>query len=115
MSDNDDISQKTVCMKYASVFTPSFPLEKVGIALNTLGQLPLNALRNPAENGTCGWYIWGGAALSQEPNFFQPLHVQHLAEHCPDIIPYLALAPGWRVLLAPNQIDVWFDDGLLNV
>ena len=115
MSEKNDISQKSVCFTYGSVFSPSSPLEKVGIALNTIGQLPLNALRHPAENGTCGWYIWGGEVLSQEPDFFQPLHFQHLAERCPDIIPYLALAPGWRVLLAPSQIDVWFDDGLFNV
>lgn len=112
---NEGISQMAVCDQYGSEFTPPSPLEKVGIAINTLGQLPLNALRHPAENSTCGWYIWGGEVLSQEPDFFQPLHVQHLAERCPDIIPYLALAPGWRVLLAPSQIDVWFDNGLLNV
>src|SRR3989339_637031 len=105
MNENDDISQKATCNEYGSVFTPSFPHEKVGIALSTLGQLPLNALRHRAENGTCGWYIWGGELLSQEPDFFQTLHVQHLTERCPDIIPYLALAPGWRVLLAPSQID----------
>ncbi len=112
---NDVISQKAVCVQYGSEFIPPAPHEKVGIALNTLGQLPLNALRHPAENGTCGWYIWGGEVLSQEPDFFQPLHVQHLSERCTEIIPFLALAPGWRVLLAPSQIDVWFEEGLLNV
>ena len=112
---NDSVSQKAVCVQYGSKFHPPFPLEKVGIALNTLGQLPLNALRHPAENGTCGWYIWGGEILSQEPDFFQPLHVQHLSERCPEVIPYLALAPGWRVLLAPSQVEVWFEEGLLHV
>lgn len=112
---NDDISQEAVCVQYGSKFLPPSPLEKVGIALNTIGQLPLNALRHPAENGTSGWYIWGGDVLSQEPDFFQALHVQHLSERCPEVIPYLALAPGWRVLLAPSQIDVWFDNGLFNV
>jgi len=109
------ISQKAVCVQYGSEFTPPPPLEKIGIALNTLGQFPLNALRHPAENGTSGWYIWAGEALSKEPDFFQPLHVQHLSEHCPEVIPYLALAPGWRVLLAPSQVEVWFEEGLLHV
>lgn len=103
---NDDISQKAVCVQYGSEFIPPPPNEKVGIAVDTLG--------HPTENGTCGWYIWGGA-LSQEPDFFQALHVRHLSECCPEIIPFLALAPGWRVLLAPTQIDVWFEEGLLNV
>lgn len=112
---NKDTSQKAVCVQYGSEFIPPAPLEKVGIALNTLSQLPLNALRHPTENGTCGWYIWGGEAFSEEPDFFQTLHVQHLSERCPEIIPYLALAPGWRVLLAPSQIDIWFEEVLLNV
>lgn len=40
-------------------------------------------------------------------------HISHLPEWCPDILPYLALPPGWRVLLAPGFEDVWFDETLL--
>lgn len=64
------------------------------------------------ENGTCGWYVWGGD-YSEDPEFFQPLHVYHIAEYAPQLIPYLALAPGWRVLLAPKQTDVWYDSTLI--
>jgi hypothetical protein len=85
---------------------------KVGIALATLAHLPLHALRHPPENGMTGWYIWGGD-LSEAPNFFQPLHAGHLSEYVPRLVPYLALAPGWRVLLSPAQLDVWYDDSLL--
>lgn len=108
-------SQKDVCERYGSAFLPPGPHDKVGIALHTLGSLPLNALRHQPENGTCGWYIWGGKEISQEPEFFQPLHAEHLSERCPGIIPFLALAPGWRVLLAPGQMDVWFEKELLHV
>jgi len=31
----------------------------VGVALATLSGRPLNALRYPANETTCGWYIWG--------------------------------------------------------
>ena len=112
---NNDISQKVICIQYGSEFKLPSQFEKLGIALNTLGQVPLNALRHSAQNDTCGWYIWGGEVLSQDPDFFQTLHVQHLPEHCPEILPFLALAPGWRVLLAPNQTDVWFEEELLNI
>ena len=44
-----------------------------------------------------------------------PLHVGHLAERLPDVMPYLALPPGWRFLLAPGREDVWYDESLLNV
>jgi hypothetical protein len=86
---------------------------KVGIALPTLGDLPLNALRHRPGNGTTGWYIWGGN-LSDAPDFFQTLHAEHLYEYVPQLVPYLALAPGWRVLIAPAQLDVWYDASLLS-
>jgi hypothetical protein len=108
-------SQQAVCSEYGSEFVPSDADSKVGIALATLGKVPLNALRHPPQGGTCGWYIWGGEVLSQEPDFFQPLHVHHLAEYCPNILPYLGLAPGYRVLLAPCQTEVWHDLKLLEV
>ena len=109
------LSQETVATQYGAAFTPALPHEKAGVAITTLSLLPLNALRHPPGNGTCGWYIWGGTEASDDPDFFQPLHIEHLAECCPTIIPFLGLAPGWRVLLAPDQKEVWFDDKLLAV
>jgi hypothetical protein len=32
-----------------------------------------------------------------------------------EIAPYFGLAPGWRVLLAPGYVDVWYDRTLLDV
>ncbi|MFN8579373.1 MAG: hypothetical protein U0163_00140 [Gemmatimonadaceae bacterium] len=87
----------------------------LGIALQTLTSLPLNGLRHPAQGNTCGWYIWGGASLSAEPDFFQPLHVAHLAQHCPEALRYLGLPAGWRFLTAPGHEDTWFDPTLLRV
>ena len=111
---NHPSSQAEVCKQFGSLFDPPGEDENLGIALATLSQVPLNALRHSAENGTCGWYIWGGE-LSDHPEFFQPLHVHHLVAHAPGMIPYLALAPGWRVLLAPGHADVWYDPALLTV
>jgi hypothetical protein len=108
------ISQADTCKTYGSLFQPPAEDDRLGIALATLSILPLNALRHSPANGTCGWYIWGGD-LSDDPEFFQSLHVHHLVAHSPQIIPYLALAPGWRVLLAPEQTEVWYDSSLLEV
>ena len=107
-------SQAETCERFGSVFSPPGEDESVGIALATLSLLPLNALRQPTEGGTCGWYIWGGE-YSDNPEFFQPLHIHHLVAHAPALIPYLALAPGWRVLLAPGHEDVWYDPALIAV
>ena len=60
-----------------------------------------------------GWYIWSGEYVSADLDFFDPLHVFHLNDLCPEIVKYLALAPGWRFLFSPMQEDVWFDEKLL--
>jgi hypothetical protein len=108
--------QGLICARFG--VDPDRPLmgERVGINPNVLTDLlPLNALRHPGENGTCGWYIWAGEELSDDPSFFVALHVEHLAKWCPAIVPYLALPAGYRVLLAPDFEDVWFDEALLTV
>ncbi len=107
-------SQAEICDHYGSIFQPPGEDERLGIAIDTLQRLPLNALRHPSQDGTSGWYIWGGE-LSDAPDFFQPLHVHHLVMHAQTLVPYLALAPGWRVLLAPGQVEVWYDPALLGV
>lgn len=107
------IEQHEICVRFGAEYVPPEESQKVGIALESVGKLPLHAVRIIPENGTCGWYIYGGE-YSADTDFYQPLHVAHLPEHCPSIIPYLALPPGWRVLLAPSHEDVWFDGELLK-
>lgn len=106
--------QIATCERFGSVVVSVASGQKVGIALATLQELPIHALRLAAEGETCGWYIYGGEH-SEHPDFYQPLHVSHLNEYCPQIIPYLSLAPGWHVLLAPGYEDVWFDETLLEI
>lgn len=105
--------QASVCAAHGADSIACDPDMKVGIALATLADLPLNAMRHRPKNGTTGWYIWGGD-LSEAPDFFLPLHAAHLPDYVPQLGPYLALAPGWRVLIAPAQLDVWYDASLLR-
>ena len=107
--------QQMVCGRFGVAFEPPSTFEKVGIALSTLHLEPLNGLRHPPERGTCGWYLWGGGEPSSDPDFFQPLHVHHLIECCPAVLPYLALPPGHRFLIAPGHEDIWADASLLEV
>ena len=94
-------SPREICAAFGSDFVPPAPLDKVAVALNTLDQSPLNARRVSPERGACGWYVWGGegGSRSRTAGFFQTLQVAHLLERCPQIIPFLGLAPGWRVRL----------------
>lgn len=106
-------TQTSLGKRYGAILHPNQPHSKVGIALATLGQQPINGLRHPPKDGTSGWYIWGGERFSSAVDFFQPVHIEHLDEFLPTIIPYLGLPAGWRFQVAPGHEDVWFDPDLL--
>jgi hypothetical protein len=72
-------------------------------------------LRHRPVGDTNGWYIWAGDELRQDPDFFTPLHIEHVHEWCPQALPYLALPPGSRFLIADGIEDVWQDSTLLRV
>ena len=75
--------------------------------------LPINGLRHPIEGETTGWYIWAGEEYSEGPDFFVPLHVEHLAEWTPLVLKYLGLPTGSRFLITADYEDVWEDKSLL--
>lgn len=105
-----------MCEKYGVDFCPSPTNLVVGIARNVKEKLiPLNGLRHPVEGESTGWYIWAGEELSSNPEFFEPVHVVHLSDWCPNAIDYLGLPPGWRFLIDGDYEDVWFDPTLLNI
>ncbi|MCH2044170.1 MAG: hypothetical protein MK212_08495 [Saprospiraceae bacterium] len=107
--------QILLCNKYSCQYTPSPEHLKIGVSLNIKDNIfPIHGLRHPPKGDTSGWYIWAGD-YSEDPNFFQPLHIIHLKDWCPLILPYLGLSAGWRFLLAPDYEDVWQDDKLLLV
>ena len=109
-------AQHEICHKFGACFLPANDWLKIGLSKNfDPKQFPINGLRHPPEGDTTGWYIWSGEELSDEEDFFEPLHTVHLVERCPEIMKYLGLGPGWRFLIAPGYEDVWFDANLLNI
>jgi hypothetical protein len=112
--DSITCQQIKICNKYGAEFVESPVYLKVGISLNVrTGLIPINGLRYPVEGDASGWFIWAGEELSEDPEFFVPLCVEHLTEWCPAVLPYLGLAPGWRFLIAGEYEDVWYDESLL--
>lgn len=106
-------AQRKICEHFGVVPMASPPDMKVGLARSVRnGDLPINGLRHPPEADTSGWFIWAGEELSDDPDFFEPTHVGHLAELRPEVVPYLALPPGWRFLITPGHEDVWEDPSL---
>lgn len=110
------LMQRELCERYGVGFVAALKHLKVGIAHNVRDRLlPINGLRHPPEGDTTGWYIWAGEEPSNDPDFFVPIHVEHLIEWCPDAIRFLGLPPGWRFLVAHDYEDVWEDQSLLAV
>lgn len=108
--------QRELCQRLEVDFVPAAEQSKIGIAANIReGILPINGLRHPPAGETSGWYIWAGEELSDAPDFFQPLHVEHLSDWCPQIQKYMGLPPGWRFLVAGEYEDIWYDKELLTV
>ena len=108
-------SQIDICLKYDVKYVEAPDHLKVGISKNVKSRLmPINGLRHLPEGDTTGWYIWAGENFSEEPRFFEPLHVTHLETWCPLVLKYLGLPPGSRFLITDTGYeDVWFDESLL--
>ena len=101
--------QEGMCVKYGAAMVPCPNGAKVGISRSVRdGTLPINGVRVTPEGDSSGWFVWAGD-WSDSPDFFVPLHVDHLKEWCPSAIPFLLLPPGWRFQVAPNHEDVWLD------
>jgi hypothetical protein len=108
--------QEALCARFNSNCEVPPPDSILGISPTVrAGLLPINGLRHPATERTSGWYIWAGEHLSDDPDFFESLHVAHLRESCPQIVKFLGLPPGWRFLKDGEYEDVWFDPTLLSV
>jgi hypothetical protein len=108
------IREKTVC-EWAEV-TPVEPKSgsTLGLALSTLGQQPIHGLRIEPHNGTNGWYVWCGGEMSEDEDFFSPLHIEHIEDYLPVVREYLSLPVGYRFLIDDKNFeDVWFDQTLL--
>lgn len=109
--------QKQLCARYGAPWSEAPAYLKVGIALGVReGVLPIHGLRHSPEGDTTGWYIWAGEdELPEDPDFFVPLHMEHLEEWCPLALKFLGLPPGWRFLTDGEHEDVWEDPSLLDV
>ncbi len=105
--------QEALCTKYGAAATLISLRQTVGFARDfDLQVLPANGVRYAPEGNATGWYLWTGPELSEDPDYFLPVAVEHLEELCPDLLKYLALPPGWRFLTAEKYEDVWRDEDI---
>jgi len=102
--------QQRICRTYGTAFEPPVPGSKVGIALQTMGRIPIHGVRLPPTETTCGWYINAGDEWSDDADFYKPLCIEHLADYCKFALPFICLPPGWHFMTdGRGFIDVWQD------
>ncbi len=115
MAETLEELQRRICRTYGAAYEPPAAGSKVGIALHTMGRIPIHGVRIPVTKTVCGWYIYAGDEWSDDPHFYQPLCLDHLAQECKFALPFLCLPPGWRFLTdGQGYIDVWFDEEVLS-
>ena len=105
--------QKNICEKFCFISILRFGFKSWHFFKRKDGVRPINGLRVREENETSGWYIWAGD-WSDDPDFFVPLHGEHLNQWAAIVMPYLGLPEGWRFLITEDYEDVWEDLELLN-
>src|SRR4051812_14073097 len=87
----------SVCQRLNVAPATPIPGSRVGIALQTLGRVPIHGLRTPLKGSLNGWFFWCGAEWSSDADFYDALCIEHIAEYLPQVIPYLHLPPGYRI------------------
>ncbi|SOE36114.1 SMI1/KNR4 family protein [Delftia acidovorans] len=101
--------QRQKCDFFESPAAYPDPYSRIGIALQTRGQQPVTGMRALPDQECAGWYIWAGD-YSSAKDFFQSVHVGHVLEFWPELLPYLALAPDYRFIIDDEGYeDVWKD------
>ena len=100
---------QALCDRLGVPVVPTPPDAIVGVADDVgPGAWPVHGLRH-TPGTTSGWFVWSGGDPGPEDDFFKPTHASHLVERCPEVMRYLGLPPGHRILIAPGHEDIWFD------
>jgi hypothetical protein len=108
-------NEKCVCGRLGITAQVPTAGSKLGLALSTLGRFPVHGARLQPANGTNGWYIWCGDQWSEEADFYDPLHVEHIPEYLRLVQKYLSLPPGYKFIIDDQGYeDMWFDEELLG-
>ena len=103
-------AQQKICTQYGSAFAPLRPGDKVAIALDSIGLQPIAGRREVKlshDPNEITWFIYCGE-YRDDDDFFSPVHVSHLAEMLPEVLPYLALSEGFGFIIDHDGYeDVW--------
>ncbi|WP_434532857.1 immunity protein Imm33 domain-containing protein [Acinetobacter baumannii] len=55
---------------------------------HSLEKIPITGIRNILEEGeNISWFFYCGE-FSEDDDFFKPMHISHLENYLPEVIPY---------------------------
>ncbi|MFC7422037.1 hypothetical protein ACFQNF_19445 [Iodobacter arcticus] len=100
--------QIDICKKNCSAITPYSLEEMVAVAIKTIGKNPTVGMRNiPNDGENVTWFFYCGEN-SEDPDFYQTMHIEHLTDYLPNVFDYLCLEPGFSFIIDGNGYqDVW--------
>ena len=113
--------QRLLCRQEGCIYHPSESDSILGLAIATIGKLPVTGLRRMPLVDANGWHVWCGDHplayddfLRLPQNFFSHITPRELIAHCPEAVKFLGLPPGYRFLVAGDHIDIWYDGDILG-
>lgn len=103
--------QKLLCEEFKSSYIKVSGDDVVAVAVNTLNQEPIVGIRKkPEPEENVAWFIYGGE-MGEGEDFFETMTVRELQDILPEVLPYLALAEGFRFMIDREDYeDVWKEE-----
>lgn len=103
--------QKLLCEEFESSYIKVSGDDVVAVAVNTLNQEPIVGIRKkPEAEENVAWFIYGGE-MGEGEDFFETMTVRELQDILPEVLPYLALAEGFRFMIDREDYeDVWKEE-----
>ena len=103
--------QKLLFEEFESSYIKVSGDDVVAVAVNTLNQEPIVGIRKkPEAEENVAWFIYGGE-MGEGEDFFETMTVRELQDILPEVLPYLALAEGFRFMIDREDYeDVWKEE-----
>lgn len=106
--------QRELCARHDTDVVPCEPGLRIGLASNiNAATRVINGGRIDPVGDASGWYFWAGDAWNDDTDFYIPAPARQLDGVAPQLLPYLALPPGWRLRLRDGRVEAWQENGLL--
>ena len=102
--------QHAACERCESPFSPPAPESLAAISAGVMDGEAAQGVRYPSPEHMSGWWI--STQRYEEDREMTNDHMHHLTRARPDLVPYLALAHGFRFNFEAGDQRIWFDQSV---